>query len=375
MRLAQIIDSLSTGGAQALLITLAETLREGALDLTVISLQDDADQPVGRALAALGVRVLACPGRGLLAPRRLWRLRQLMARERFDVLHAHLTYAIVLGWLATRGSATAFVASLHNVRPDHPRWHPLYWLETVALRQARRVVAVGQVVAAAHQARLGGRPLEVIVNAVQPGAGLSEAEAQALRAEVAGDAARPLLLAVGRLTPQKAYPDLLRAYQELRQTHPQAVLAIAGTGHSEAEVRSLIERWGLGGAVRLLGRRPDVPRLLAASDVYVLASHWEGLPVAVLEAMAAGRPVVATAVGDVPQVLAPGLGVLVPAHRPDLLAAALRGVLDDPAGRQALGQAARQHVLQHYSPAKWAGQLLAVYTAALDAPVPSGSRA
>lgn len=368
MRLVQLVDSLNTGGAQALLVTFAETVKPRGIDLTVISLRQDTQQAVGRALAELGVRLLTFPAPRLLTPQRLASLRRQLAQERFDLLHSHLTYAVILSGLITPGLGLPVVASLHNVRPDKPRWHPIYWLETLALRRARRVVAVGQVVAEANRARLGGRHLDVIVNAVRPGVTLTPAERTALRAEVSGDPERPLLLAVGRLSPQKAYPDLLRAFQILRTTHPAAALAIAGPGELGAELQAQIEREGLTGHARLLGQRTDVPRLLAASDIYVIASHWEGLPVAVLEAMAAGRPMVATAVGDVPTVLVPGTGLMVPPARPDLFAAAVRGLLDDPAAGRALGLAAQQHVARQYAPAVWTEHMLAVYSAAMGRP-------
>ncbi|MGH2524638.1 MAG: glycosyltransferase, partial [Anaerolineales bacterium] len=181
---------------------------------------------------------------------------------------------------------------------------------------------------------------------------LAAAERAAIRAELAGDPARPLLVAVGRLSHQKGYGDLLTAFATLRQTHPHAALIIAGGGGRHAELSAQIASLHLDHHAWLLGARNDVPRLLAASDIFVSASHWEGLPVAVLEAMAAGLPIVATSVGDVPRVVSAEAGLIVPPHQPDLLAGALRTLLDNPVQRQRLGEAARAYVTRNHSPAR-----------------------
>ena len=116
------------------------------------------------------------------------------------------------------------------------------------------------------------------------------------------------------------------------------------------------------GRVILLGVRNDVPRLLAAGDIFVSASHWEGLPVAVLEAMAVGLPVVATSVGDVPDVVVPGTGLIVPPHQPAALATTIRTLLDDPEQGRQLGMAGRAHVVRNYAIEAWADKLLKLYS-------------
>jgi glycosyltransferase involved in cell wall biosynthesis len=116
--------------------------------------------------------------------------------------------------------------------------------------------------------------------------------------------------------------------------------------------------------VRLLGARNDVPQLLSASDVYVSASHWEGLPLTVLEAMAAGLPIVATGVGDVPRVVVAGTGVIVPPRDPSALAKALRNLLAEPERMRVMGQTAQAHIARHFNSTVWLDNLLAVYAQA-----------
>jgi glycosyltransferase involved in cell wall biosynthesis len=120
-------------------------------------------------------------------------------------------------------------------------------------------------------------------------------------------------------------------------------------------------------AIRCLGVRSDVPQLLAASDIFVSSSHWEGLPVAILEAMMAGLPIVATAVGDVPKVITPEAGIIVSPHQPDCLAEALDNLINAPEKARAMGNAARARAIQEYSLDTWMKRHIVVYEAALGA--------
>jgi len=147
----------------------------------------------------------------------------------------------------------------------------------------------------------------------------------------------------------------------LRRTYPAVALIIAGEGRLESEVQQQIGSMGLTDHVFLLGRRDDVPDLLAASDVYVSASLWEGLSVATLEAMAAGLPVVATQVGEVPRMVVAGAGTMVAPQDPEALAQALASFLESPAKRQLVGATAKAHVARYYDANTWVQQLLALY--------------
>lgn len=362
MRVAQLIPSLQIGGAEKLQVTFAAAAQTRGLDLTVLSLRRPHRTPIPGELEALGARVVSFNLRRLLDPVGIARIVDFLRRERPDVLHTHLGYATIVGSLAGWLTHTPVVASLHSSGFFANHRYMIHHLETLALRYGvQRVVAVGHVVAEAHRTRLGGTPVVVIPNAVAIPPALPPAERLALRSEITGDPASPLLLAVGRLVWEKGFADLLTAFASIRQAHPSARLAIAGSGPLHAELRAQIEALGLGGHAELLGTRNDVPRLLAASDLFVSSSHLEGLPLAVLEAMAAGLPVVATAVGDVPRVVVPGTGVVVPSRDPAAIAAAVQQLLDDPMRMRALGTGARAYVTRNYSPSAWIDRLLAIY--------------
>ncbi len=368
MKVAHVIDSLQWGGAQKLLLTFSAEARRRAIATTVITLNTSLENPaVPQRLRASGAEVVRLPAPRLFDLRRFVQLVRLLRRERFDVLQVHLTYANILAPLAAWFARTPVVATLHLAGPDPglaPRKQQLEDWILRRLRLVQQLVAVGFVAAEFYAPRLNGRTIAVIPNAVDPIPPLDAAACQALRATLMDDPAHPLALAVGRLTAIKAFPDLIDAWALVAATHPEARLVIAGSGDQEQAIRARITRHGLQEKVRLLGSRDDVPQLLQAADLFVSSSHLEGLPVAVLEALAAGLPVVGTEVGDVPHVLIKDTGIVVPPRQPAQLAEAIVALLDDPARRQAMSVAARQHIAAHYSPAAWVDRLLEVYAAA-----------
>jgi len=361
MRIAQLIDEMRLGGgAEELQCCFAEAVRDRDVELTVVTLHTNEPEAEAR-LAAHGVRVVAFPASRFASPLRARRLLHFLRRESFDVLHTHLVRSTILGALCGRATGIPVVATLHNTRPSHRLPSGLRAIESWLLRTAvDRIVAVGWETARANERRLRGRSVDVVPNAVGEPAVLDPAERTALRRELGVAPDQQLLLSVGRLNPQKAYPDLLRAVRRL-DAGADVQLRIVGRGRVRRELEAEIERLGLGHCVRLTGLRLDVPRLLAASDVYASAAAWEGLPVAILEAMAAGLPVVATRVGDVPFVVTPECGQLVEPGRPDALAAALRRVLDDASLRRTQGEAGRERIAERFGADAWAQRLLDLY--------------
>lgn len=364
MRIAQVIDSMGLGGAQKLLVTFAETINPQEVELTIVELNDTGDihAPFNEQLRQMGVRVVQFPARGILNPLRMGRLWQFFRRERFDVIHTHLTYANFLGVVIGRLAGIPAVSSLHNVQ-RHAHFFVRDNLEDFALRHvAQRVIAIGHIVAEVNQPLYPTVPLDIIPNAVSPVPPLTAEERHAKRLELGdGDATRPLLLAVGRLTPQKSYPDMIEAMRLVHQQHPEAYLLIAGGGKQEDNMAEQITAAGLTNVVKMLGRRGDVPALMVASDIFVSSSLWEGLPISLLEAMSARLPVVSTAVGDVPQVVIENTGLMTPAGDTAALAQALLRLLDNPTERHAMGQAAYNHVMSTYGPELWTERLLTLY--------------
>jgi glycosyltransferase involved in cell wall biosynthesis len=195
---------------------------------------------------------------------------------------------------------------------------------------------------------LKGKRIYVIPTAVEVPELLNPEERQSIRETLVGDAGRPLIASVGRLTAQKGYTYLLDGFSQVRKRWPQAALVIAGEGDLYEELSLQIRGLNLDKHAFLLGPRPDVQRLLGACDIFISSSLWEGLPSALLEGMAAGLPVVATTVGDMPRVVPPEVGLLIPPAAPDAITGALTELLDHPQQRKLMGEAAREYVITHH---------------------------
>lgn len=364
MHVAQMLDTLYWGGAQKMQLFLVETLRPLGIDLTVISLCDTSDSPLAEELQAAGARVVTFPFPRLFSPGPFLKLVNFLHVEKFDLLHAYLAYSNFVGPLAGILTGTPSIASLRNADFERRSYTPQReFLETFSMRYlATRVMANGMVVAEfARQRVKNSRPIDIVPNATDPVPALPEAERAQLRQEITGDASRPLVLSVGRLTAAKGFPDLFEAFSIIQAQFPEVALVIAGGGDLIDGFKLQINRLGLQKQVFLIGRRNDVPRLLAAADLYVNSSHWEGTPVSVLEAMAAGLPIVATTVGESPYLLDEGAGMLVPPHQPQELASAMIALLASPEKCAQLGQVARERMCRYYSRETWRKSLLDLY--------------
>lgn len=354
MRIAQLIDSLTVGGAQKLQVMFARALRDRDIALTVATLYPSRFGELEAELESLGVQVVALHGRSLFSPLRATRLVRFLRPQSFDVLFTHLTGANILGPVVGRISGVPTIATLHSVvslprREGLERW--------TLSRMATCTVAVGNAVERAHKDRLRHTRCVVIPNPVEVNLPLPPAERRAMRRELIGTK-EVMLVSVGRLIPDKGYPDLLAAFAAIRRTHPKVALVIAGAGALKEPLQAQIDSLRLRGHAHLIGLHDDVPRLLAAADAYVSSSHCEGLPLSLLEAMAAGLPVVATDVGDVRAVLVDGTGIVVPPYSPDALAESLRWVLENPERARTMGRTGQQHVRRSYGVDRWARRLV-----------------
>jgi glycosyltransferase involved in cell wall biosynthesis len=255
---------------------------------------------------------------------------KLLRRVRPDLLHVHHVWPAADRYLASIADAAGvkhLVITEHIVGESHSRGQRA--LKRRELDDADAVTAVSNAVAESLQADYGLDPVRVKV--VPNGADLPDEEAERpaarrYRESLGAGMLRPLWACVGRLEPQKGQDVLLEALALLRAHGIDFVCAFAGDGSTRAALESRRDALGLGAHARFLGTLEDPGPLLAAADAVVLPSRWEGLPLVVLEALARAKPVVASAVGGIPEVIEDGVdGRLVPPEDPGALAA----VLDD----------------------------------------------
>ncbi len=278
-----------------------------------------------------------------------------------DVVHAHGLRAGLLASWALGRRRTPYAVTWHNRPMGSTRRRRLSaLLERHVARRADVTLCVSaDLVSRARQAGASYVRLAMVVAAPPPPAARPP---QDVRSEL-GAGERPLVLAIGRLHPQKGFDVLVRAAVGLARPDRKPLVAIAGEGPQRAGLESLIR--STGAPVRLLGHRTDIADLLAAADVVVMPSVWEGSPLAAQETLLAGRPLVATEVGGLPD-LVDGAALLVPPGDPEALTTALGLLLDDPAKAAALAENGRRRALgwpEHHAALR---QVLDVYAELLS---------
>ena len=373
MRRPRIVVTITldqVGGAQAYVANLLPVLAQ-RFDVVVAA---HGQGPLRDAASRAGVRFV--PLRHVRRPISPWRdvlglieLHRLCRRERPDVLHANSSKAGVLGCLAGRLAGVPIrIFTAHGwafMAFSGTKARIYLWVHRLIRRLATRIVCVAEqerALGLSVGACASGRTV-VIYNGIDVGA--------AIRATPHEEV--PAIVTVGRLKAPKDHATLVRALARLDAGSFRA--ALIGDGPDRPLVEAEIGQQGLEGAVALLGTRDDVPEQLAEADIFVLSSTSEGLPLSVIEAMAAGLPVVATAVGGVPELVVDGeTGLLVPPRDAEALAQALDRLVRDRELRGRLGDAGRRRAEELFDLPPFRRAHLALYRSLLaerGLPVPA----
>ena len=396
----QVISNLDIGGAQEVVRTLSEYLLAEGCAPVVCAFRDG---PLRGDIERLGIPVELLPERrhGVLSfhlfLRDQLRLRRELARlvrkHRIDVVQTHLLWSLdfLVASLRFRRRSPLVFWTFHNsqlaLRPD--QLPGLGWLlrpKRLAHRLLYRLtqrwvdgfIAVSAEVSESIMRELGGAPEKIAV--ICNGVDLKRYERGAGRARVRQGLGLPaparLAITVATLKEQKGHRYLIEAASLVIGRFPDLHLAFVGDGALREDLRAQARSLGIAGHVHFLGSRGDVPDLLATSDYFILPSLWEGLPMALVEAMASGLPVVATAVSGTSEVVASeSAGILVPPGDAAALARAIAVLLSEPGRARAMGEAARERVRTAFSATKQAREHVALYRrerglAALPSPRP-----
>jgi glycosyltransferase involved in cell wall biosynthesis len=282
-------------------------------------------------------------------------LRQLSAlfrQYRPAVVHTHIIGLNYAYPLMLRYRTPARVHTVHNLAQREVGVRVGAWVRTLAFRYRLGgvvPVAVADKVRATIQQLYGYPDPPLIPNGIPTDEYAPDPDRRAQWRQAHEIEPRATVLThIGRFAVQKNHALLVEAFAQVRSDAPLYLLLVGG-GELENTVREQVAGLGLQGRVRFLGVRADVADILRASDVFVLSSRWEGNPLSVMEAMAAGLPVVSTAVGGVPELVREGeTGLLVPSEDAAALAQAMQALVDDAARRRAMGAAARQHAVAHF---------------------------
>jgi len=348
-----VIGSLDVGGAESQLLRLALDLDRSEFAPVIVCLTHAGTMYETARAAGLRLRVLGLEDTRW--PRVYWvrELRRCLAEERIPLAHGFLfpTYSLLAVAAANAGN-TAVVAGVRSLGLGLERTWYGRRLEPVGHRLTDRIVANSQAVREAllrRDPRVASK-VEVIYNGVEIRRFELSEPPSAIRREIGIARGDFLVAMVANLIAYKGHREVLRAFHALRRAGHAAKLALVGSGPCEPALRALTEELGLGDHVLFLGYRRDVPRILAAADLVVQGSYEEGFPNAILEAMAAGKPVVATRVGGVVEQVVPSVtGLLVEPRDVPGMAAALTELVQDPERMRAMGRAARERARTLFS--------------------------
>lgn len=354
----QVVPHLALGGATRVVLWLAQRLDRERFAVTVVAgTEEKSEGDLRDELAQVGAEFLPLPVlRRDIALRddlAAWRkLRRLLRERRPDIVHAHGSKALVLAGFAARDAGVRAIHTAHGWSFHDHQSGLLRRLQVMAHRSAlgsaAAIVAVSSATRDKGLAAGIGRPEQYRV--IYPGADLDGfAMPPGVREQVRGDLGLPLdapvVGSVMRLCDQKAPLDFVQAAALVARSRPDARFVVVGGGPLQERVTAAVREAGLTERVVLTGPSDQVPRLLAALDVFALSSLWEGLPIVYAEASAAALPCVGTAVDGAAEIIEPGVtGLLTPPANPQALAEGILQVLADPGAGRQMGENGRRKV-------------------------------
>jgi glycosyltransferase involved in cell wall biosynthesis len=350
MRVMFLSTSMGMGGADKQLLSAAQLMHAQGHDVCIVSLTELG--PMGLEARSQGIRTESLDmRRGVPDPRGFMRLIRLVRAWKPDVLHSHMIHANLMA-RAVRlfARVPVMVSTIHNIYEGGPLWMAAYRVSN-GLVDHMTIISEAAADRFVNEGIVPRELLTCVPNGVdterfqQVAPGTREAVRSSL-----GVKDRFVWLAVGRFEIAKDYPNMLQAFAQVCQRDSNAALLLVGHGSLQQETESLAQSLGLGDRIRFLGVRSDVPEVMAAADGYVMSSAWEGMPIALLEAAAAGLPIVATRVGGNHEVVRDGeSGFLVPPRDSHALEQAMLRLMEQtPERRREMGERGREHVRVHY---------------------------
>lgn len=385
---AQMVETMGMGGAENLAVRVAGALARRGIRSHLIVLTDEGplSERIHPEVRTHYLHYHRASIRNPLAfvlslgiARRL--LTDLVAAEGIRVIQTHLPGANFQGLQLTLAKVCPVLATVHNNQEfnygdaDNPiRAHLRKRAYGMILRRGAGMVAVSEEVRASmietlRADRAAARKIAVVTNGVEIPPPLEAGRRETIRRDLGVGADELLVLSAGRFGEQKNFRDLIEAVGLAREREPRLRLVIAGDGELRPDLERQVHAAGLQDVVKLPGNRDDLSEVMQASDLFAMSSLWEGLPLVLLEAMAAGMPAAAYAIPGVTDLLEDGVhGALAPPGEPQELAAAIAGLLDDPGKRKACGEAARSLVEREYSFAILVDALLDLYDRAAVRP-------
>ena len=366
MRLLLVADSLDVGGAEWHVVNLASALAEQGHRITLACTVEGVLAPLAEQ-AGISVRpLLHHLVKRRQSPRYAWKLAKLVRQSQFDLVHAHMYASALASAYALLGTSIPLVITEHS----QANWRSHYACRCSqwSYSQARHIIAVSREIRRRliEQEGVPSDRISVIMNALPP---VSE-QHKSIQPDLPAALRNGLLVGVAaRLQPEKGVAYFLEAAAHVLQFLPEVHFLVMGDGPQRKELQAYVEQLGVQEHVHFLGFRLDARAIIGLLDVLVVPSLSEGTPLVTLEAMSAGVPVVASAVGGIPeQVRHQSEGILVPPGDALALGEAVLHLLQNPTWMQQLGEAGRQRALSRFSFTTMLQETENVYRATLGWP-------
>jgi glycosyltransferase involved in cell wall biosynthesis len=350
IRVLYLITELNMGGAQQALFRLLSGLDRNRYQPIVACLYNGRSE-VAQQINQSGIRVIDLGMQPKWRLDAVWRLHRLVQREKPVILHAWMIHANILGRIVGRLNRVPVV--IISRRTQNLDGVGREWVNRKLSGWSDATIAVSECVRQVEIARARTDPAKVITihNGIEAEQyrQIDSMVSDRIRRELHTPLEAVVIASVGRLHPVKGFANLLTAMKSIHARFPDVFLWLVGDGEQRTALEAQVRQLGLENVVVFAGMRRDIPEILTAVDIFTLASHVEGMPNAVLEAMAAGLPVVATQVGGVPEIVVDGqTGLLVPPADVQALARGLLTLIEDAPLRQRFGVAGRQRVFKRF---------------------------
>jgi len=335
MKILQVIPYFCFGGAETMCENLTYVLTAMGHSVTVVSLYNEKT-PIARRMEEAGIRILYLDKKLGLDVSMIPKLMKIIRQEKPDVVHTHLTvikYAVISAKLC---GIRRCIHTVHNVAREEAEGRLQQVMNTFFFRLGWCVpVALSPEVRRTIVSFYGMKEERVpmIYNGVDLGKCLPKTDYGLKKPTV--------LLHVGRFNEQKNHKGLLEAFSRILKSHPDCCLQLIGDGNLEEETKQYAEALGIGEKVLFLGNQSNVYPFLQNADVFLLPSRYEGMPMTIIEAMGTGLPIVASAVGGVPDMMTDGESGMLVSCEPEAVAQAVCTLLESEDLRQTIGQAAK----------------------------------
>jgi glycosyltransferase involved in cell wall biosynthesis len=367
MKVLHLINTFSAGGAELHLLTLCRYLKRGGMDVVVAYLREQVkdSRSLRPDFEKEGIRTVNLHADSRYNCSCLVRLVGLLKTEQPDILHTHLPRADCAGGIARLLSPSVlWVSSVHNIHSKS--WSGKWALPLcdVLWRRADAVIAISHAVKdwLVQERNISAAQVTVIHYGIEP---LRFTQPYAEQSHTAHPTGQAVIGSIGRLEPRKGHTCLIRAMPAILQQVPEAFLLIAGHdpwGYGQT-LQDLIGALGLESHVRLAGFRSDIPAFLHASNVFAFASRSEGFGQVIIEAMATGRPVVASRIPPLTEIIIDGkTGLLVDVDKPQAFAQAITWLLLHPDEARNMGRRGQERVYSHFSAERMSAETLSLYT-------------